>query len=194
MELFKKTRLKIGKAMLVKKAARTKRKVHYSNISEVKKIGIVWDASKSHEFTSLSRFHQKMSEKKIEVKIFGYFPGKSLPDQYTAIRFLTCIKDDELNFIYYPVTSESTIFIKERFDVLIDINFDKLLPLYYISSLSNAGFKVGLFESGSTNAPFDLMMEIKTPVDVDTYLVQILQYLEMINAETVKSVKKQKHE
>ena len=190
MELFKKTRLKIGKALLVKKRARTKRKVHYSNISEVKKIGIVWDASKAQEFTSLSRFYQKMSEKNIEVKIFGYFQGKSLPDQYTAIRYLTCIKDDELNFFYHPASSESTIFIQQRFDVLIDINFDKLLPLYYISSLSNAGFKVGLLESESTPAPFDLMMEIKTPVDVDTYLLQILQYLEMINAETVKSVKK----
>jgi hypothetical protein len=74
---------------------------------------------------------------------------------------------------------------------LIDINFDKLLPLYYISSLSNAGFKVGLLESGA-NTPFDLMMEIKTPVDIDNYLDQILQYLGMINAETVKSEKKQK--
>ena len=135
-----------------------------------------------------------MSEKNIEVKIFGYFPGKNLPDQYTAIRYLTCIKDDEINFFYHPVSSESTIFIQQRFDVLIDINFDKLLPLYYISSLSNAGFKVGLLESEGTNAPFDLMMEIKTPVDIDNYLDQILQYLEMINAETVKSVKKQKHE
>jgi hypothetical protein len=191
MELIKKTRLKIGKAILAKKLARTKRKVHYSDISEVKKIGIVWDASKSREFTSLSRFHQKMSEKNIEVKIFGYFPGKNLPDQYTAIRFLTCIKDDEINFFYHPVSSESTIFIQQRFDVLIDINFEKLFPLYYISSLSNAGFKVGLLESGDTNSPFDLMMEIKSPVDVNTYLDQILQYLEMINAETVKSVKKQ---
>jgi len=192
MELFKKTRLKIGKALLLKKAASTKRKVHYTKISEVKKIGIAWDASKSHEFVSLSRFHQKMSEKNIEVKIFGYFPGKNLPDQYTAIRYLTCIKDDELNFFYHPVTSESTIFIQQRFDVLIDINFDKLLPLYYISALSNAGFKVGLLESGGTDAPFDLMMEIKTPVDIDNYLDQILQYLEMINAETVKSEKKHK--
>lgn len=192
MELFKKTRLKIGKAILTKKIARTKRKVHYSDISEVKKIGIVWDASKSREFISLSRFHQKMSEKNIEVKVFGYFPGKNLPDQYTAIRFLTCIKYDEINFFYHPVSPESTIFIQQRFDVLIDINFDKLLPLRYISSLSNAGFKVGLFESGGTNSPFDLMMEIKTPVDVDNYLGQILQYLEMINAETVKSVNKQK--
>ena len=186
MELFKNTRLKIGKALLAKKLARSKRKVYYSNISQVKKIGIVWDASKPHEFTSLSRFHQKMAEKNIEVKIFGYFPGKNLPDQYTAIRFLTCIKNNELNYFYHPVSSESSTFIHKRFDILIDINFNKLFPLHYISSLSSAGFKVGLLDSESTDAPFDLMMDIKTPVDIDNYLNHAIKYLEMINAEKVK--------
>ena len=64
MELFKNIRLKIGKAILTRKMARTNRKVYYSNISLVKKIGIVWDASKPDEFTSLSRFYQKMHEQK----------------------------------------------------------------------------------------------------------------------------------
>jgi hypothetical protein len=181
MELFRNARLKIGKAILEKKLATTKRKVFFSDISRVKKIGIVWDASKSSEFTSLSRFHQKMTERNIEVKIFGYFSGKSLPDQYTAIRYLTCIKSDEINFFYHPLSSEATSFINTSFDIMIDINFDKLFPLYYISSLSVARFKVGLLEPGKVDQPFDLMMDIKTPVDVDNYLNQAVQYLEMIN-------------
>jgi hypothetical protein len=186
MELFKNTRLKIGKVLLAKKLRKTKRKVYYSNISLVKKIGIVWDASKSHEFNSLSRFHQKMSEKSIDVKIFGYFPGKNLPDQYTAIRFLTCIKSNELNYFYQPASAESNTFINNRFDILIDINFNKLFPLQYISSLSIAGFKVGLHDSEAKVSPFDMMLEIKAPVDIDNYLIQTIQYLEMINAEKVK--------
>ena len=92
MELFRNVRLKIGQSILAKKIARTKRKVYYSNISSVKKIGIVWDASKTEEFACLSRFHQKMQERNIEVKILGYFPGKELPDQYTAIRYLNLYK------------------------------------------------------------------------------------------------------
>jgi hypothetical protein len=186
MELFKNTRLKIGKALLAKKLAKTKRKVYYSNISEVKKIGIVWDASKPNEFSALSKFYQKMSERNIDVKILGYFPGNNLPDQYTAIRFLTCIKNNELSFFYHPISSESNTFIHKRFDILIDINFNKLFPLQYISSLSSAGFKVGLLEPGNTDTPFDLMLDIKTPIEVDNYLKQTIEYLEMINAETVK--------
>jgi hypothetical protein len=61
-----------------------------------------------------------------------------------------------------------------------------LFPLHYISSLSSAGFKVGLLDSESTDSPFDLMMDINTPVDIDNYLNHAVKYLEMINAEKVK--------
>jgi len=183
MELFINIRLKIGNAILKNKVAKMKRKTYYSNMSQVKKIGILWDASKTEDFACLSKFYQKMHESKIDVKILGYFSGKNLPNQYTAIRFLTCIRKEELNFFYHPVSTETKTFISNRFDVLIDINFKRLLPLHYISSLSNAGFKVGLFESESRNSPFDLMMELKSPVNVEDYLNHVIHYLEMINSE-----------
>jgi hypothetical protein len=182
MELFIKSRLIIGKVLLRNKLARTKRKVFYSNINLVKSIGIVWDASRPEEFSILSRFHQKMHERNIKVKILGYFPGTELPDQYTAIRYFTCIRKDELNLFYKPLSPEATAFINNRFEILIDINFNNLFPLQYISSLSNAGFKVGLFESDVGDNPFDLMMELKNPVNIESYLNQIIVYLEMINS------------
>jgi hypothetical protein len=185
MELFKNIRLRIGKRFLAKKIAKTKRKVSYSNINLVKNIGLVWDASKISDFSALSKFYQKMHDRSIEVKVLGYFPGKELPDQYTAIRYLTCLKKAELNNIYQPTSSEANNFISNRFDVLIDINFQKLFPLQYISSLSNAGFKVGLFDPEISDTSFDLMMEIKNPVDIENYLNQVVHYLEMINSGTV---------
>src|SRR5512137_2282508 len=123
MELLKKVRLKIGKAILSKKIARMKRTVYYLNFENVRNIGIVWDASKPVEFSCLSRFHQRMQENKIDVTVFGYFPGKNLPDQYTAIRFLRCIRKDEINNFYHPDSSEANASINNPFDVLIDINF-----------------------------------------------------------------------
>lgn len=185
MELFKNIRMKIGDTILKHKIARSRRKAHYSNIKQVKNIGIVWDASRIDDFALLSRFYQKMHEGKTEVRIFGYFPGKILPSQLTAIRYLSIVKREELNMFYRPVSTETNKFVNNPFDVLIDLNFKKLLPLQYISSLSNAGLKVGLFESGARNPPFDLMMDIKGPVNLEEYLNHVLFYLEMINSGTV---------
>jgi hypothetical protein len=186
MELFRNIRLKIGNTILNNKTSGLKRKKYFSNLNEVKNIGIVWDASKTDDFACLSRFFQKMHESKTDVKIMGYYPGKNLPNQYTAIRFLSVIKKDELNFFYHPVTRETMAFINNHFDILIDLNFNKLLPLQYISSLSNARLKVGLFEKETVNTPFDLMMEVKHPVNIENYLDQVIHYLGMINSGSVQ--------
>ncbi|MBK8883679.1 MAG: hypothetical protein IPN67_15245 [Bacteroidales bacterium] len=188
MELFKNVRLKIGKVILSNKVARLKRNVYYSGFSKVRNIGIVWDASKTSEFSSLNRFHQRMADNKIDLTVLGYYPGKNLPDQYTAIRFLTCIKKDEINSFYHPDSTETHSFINNPFDILIDINFDKQFPLSYVTELSKARLKVGLFDNETAPSPFDLMMEVKKPADVDVYLNDIIHYLEMIKDKPNKKV------
>lgn len=182
MELFSKTRIKIGKIILSKSKKKVVRNPSFRNIREVKNIGIVWDITKTGEFVSLSRFYQKMHERKINVSMIGYYPGKYLPDQYTAVRYLTCLRDTDVNFFYIPVSSESEIFRRTDFDVLIDLNFDRIFPLTYLTSLSTATLKVGLFETETSNPVFDLMIELKKPFQVEHYLDQVIHYLEMINS------------
>ena len=186
MELFRHLRLKAGKSMLAGKYARKRRKRSYSNFKSIRSIGVIWDASRPEEFLLLSRFHQKMAELNIELKIFGYFPGKVLPDQFTAIRYLTCLKKNEVDFFYRPKSHEALSFIEKNFDVLIDINFQKLFTLLYITTLSQARLKVGLTDTEPENAPFDLMISLKKPMNLENYLEQVIYYLDMINSDSTK--------
>lgn len=183
MELLKNIRLQIGRSFLLKKLTKTKRNVFYLNFSKVKTIGLVWDTSMPDAFAALSRFHQIMHERAVNVKIIGYFSGKNLPDKFTAVRYLTLLRKDDIDIFYKPVSAEADWFINLRLDVLIDLNFSRTFPLRYITSLSNAAFKVGLHESEYGDNPFDLMMDIKNPIVIDNYLKQIIEYLEMINSE-----------
>ncbi len=182
MELFRNLRLNIGRNILRKRVSRSNRKSLFRNFRDVKSIGVVWNASKYVEFQSLARFHQTMLERSIDLKILGYYQGKHLPDQFTAIRYLTCIKKPEINLFYIPDSTEVQSFINNKFDILIDINFEKLFTLNYVTLLSKATFKIGLFETEEDNSAFDLMMEMKKPVNVEEYLKQVIQYLEMINS------------
>jgi len=182
MEFFRNTRLKIARSILRRRVARSSRKMTYNNFARIKTIGVVWNASKHEEFPLLARFQQRMHERNIDVRILGYYQGKHLPDKYTAIRYLSCLRNSEINLFYIPESIEAKTFIGNRFDILIDINFEKIFPLVYITRLSNASFKVGLFEVEGNDTPFELMMEIKSPVNVEEYLKQAIQYLEMINS------------
>jgi hypothetical protein len=182
MEMFRNFRLTRGKLMLRKKMARLKRYRFRGNISSAKKIGIVWDASNPEEFAVLTQFHQKMAERNIDVQILGYYPGKEIPDRITAIRYLTCLKQPDLNYFYRPVSEEATRFMNTPFEFLFDTNFRNLFPLQYISCLSAAGFKVGIFDNGYDESPFDFMIEMK-PVDLSGFLSEAIRYLELINTK-----------
>jgi len=186
MEFLRNLRVRAGTSKLSGKLARIVRKVSFLNFYHIKSIGIVWDASNPGDFALLTRFHQKMAEQNKEVKILGYFPGKEFPDKYTAIRYFTCIKREEVNFFYYPVHPDTESFIKTKFDVLIDINLGNHYPLFYITSLSQAGLKVGLTGLKPEASPFDLMISLKNPVSIEKYLDQVVYYLDMINSESAK--------
>jgi hypothetical protein len=186
MEMFRNFRLNRGKANLRKKMGRMKRTRFKGSIGNAKTMGLVWDATDPDELPVLSQFHQKMAERNIDVKILGYYPGKNLPDKLTAIRYLICLKKEDISITYRPVSKETEAFINTGFDILIDINFKDLFPLKYISSLSRAGFKVGIFDEGGDHSPFDLMMEFNRTTDINTYLMQVTYYLEMINPGSSK--------
>ena len=189
MELFESLRLNIGTAKLEKKLAGIKRKKSFTNFHNVKRIGIVWDASCVDDFNYLSGFNQKMSAMNIMVDILGYFPRKELPDKYTAVRYLKCFKKKDINFFYTPVSNEAFEFISTPYDILIDLNFKKTFPLSYVTSLSCAKLKVGLFEEDSEKSPFDLMMDIKASSGIENYFSQVIYYLEMINGSDNSSDK-----
>ena len=143
-------------------------------------MGIVWDASKPEEFRIISKFHETMDERNIEVKVLGYYPGGYLPDQYTGVGYLKCMKNKDVDLIYRPVSQDAYDFMKYPFDILIDINFAKEFPLYFVTSMSVAGLKVGLFDSEANHSPYDLMLEMKNNTDIETYLKNVIVYLEMI--------------
>lgn len=186
MELFRNLRIRAGRSMLSRKLSKNTRKPHYISFYNIRTIGIVWDASKPEDFNTLARFSQKMTELGKQVRIFGYYPGKLLPDQFIANRTITCLKRTEVDFFYRPATPEAGSFMKEKLDVLIDINFSKQFTLEYITALSQASLKVGLAGADPASTPFDLMISVRNPLAVEKYLEQVLYYLEMINSETIK--------
>lgn len=187
MELFRRIRIKTGMSLLEGKLKYLERKRAFPGLSSIRSVGIVWDASRTDDFPILTAFHQKMHEKNIEVKILGYFPAKKLPDKYTAIRYLTCLKEKDIDFFYRPKSPEVALFINTRFDVLIDINFNKLFPLVYISSLSVASLKTGLTNDNPEKSPFDLMIDLKKNTGIENFLNQIMHYIGMLSSRTVKT-------
>jgi hypothetical protein len=183
MELFRGTRLFIGNLVLKQRRRKTRRQKKFNNLRNAHKIGIVWDGSRTEDFEALTAFYQEMQERNIQVDIICYYPRKVLPDKYTAIRYLTCIKRTDLNYFFIPQSDDIDEFINTPYEILIDINENNLFPVRFISVLSRAEFKVGI-ESSSYRNELDMTINIDKQYDASYYLEQVRYYLEMINTST----------
>lgn len=180
MELFKGIRLLTGRIILGQRLKRTRRHKKFNNLRHSHKIGISWDGSNPDDFDAITAFYQEMLKRNIQVDIVCYYPRKVLPDQYTAIRYLTCIKRTDLNFFYIPGSDDVNEFINTPYEILIDINTNNLFPVKFITVLSRAEFKVGT-ENSAYRDRLDMTINISKQNDPAYYLEQVKYYLEMIN-------------
>lgn len=180
MELFKKLRVLIACSIVSKRLRKLHRRKKFNNLRNAHKIGIVWAGDQPDDFNAITKFHQEMQAIGIQVDILCYYPGKVLPDKFTAFRYLNCFKRSDLNFFFFPQPREVIEFMNTPYEILIDINFRKHFPLYFITALSQAEFKIG---AGATIDPEVLDMTIEIPVSerIEYYLEQVKFYLEMIN-------------
>lgn len=181
MKFLGRVRKKIGAKKIVKSTSETDRKVSYSEFSDVKTIGLVWDASDPSEFKAIASFHSKMKAIGKTVKVIGYHQKDELPDEYTAISYFNCLTKKDLNFFFLPVNSDADLFLKDEYDILIDANFENILPLQYITKLAKAGLKVGLYTEKNKD-DFDVMIAQHNP-KTSEYIEQVVYYLEMIHKD-----------
>lgn len=180
MEIFYRLRLFWARTLLRARVKRTFRNKKFNNLKNAHKIGIVWDGDLVSDFKHISNLYQRLQSNDVQVDIVCYYSGKILPDEYTALRYLSCIRRSDLNFFYIPDRDDIRDFISTPYDILIDINFRNKFPLLYITALSKAEFKIGAGGTKNDNT-VDMTLEIPDKEDIEFYLQQVEHYLNMIN-------------
>jgi hypothetical protein len=182
MELFRSLRIKAGTNILRKKSLKVKRRREFVNLKKAATIGIVWDIVRNDDLAPISDFILKMNERGIRVDVIGLFHGKLLPDNLTALRYISCLKREDLSYVYRPKTIEAENFISKPFDILIEISFRNCLPVRYISTMTPARCRVCCNTGDDQNCDFaDIMISTGTNRDVREYLNQVVTYMEIIN-------------
>lgn len=180
MELFRGMRLLTGRWLLKMRKKKVRRNKQFNNLGNSHKIGLVWDGSNTADFKSIASFYNDMLKKNIQTDIICYYPDKVLPDQYTAIRYLKCVKVSDLNLWYLPQSPDIDEFINIPYEILIDVNNNNHFPAEYMTVLSKAEFKVGPACSAYRDM-LDMTIKIDGEYETSYYLEQVKYYLEMIN-------------
>ena len=152
-----------------------------NNLDDAKSVGIIFDADTEKDF-NLAYNYLKLIKEEFgirNVRAFGYYSKKQdLPYLKRSIN-IDYFTQKELNWFNRPEGKFINDFVKDKFEVLIDLSENNILPLQYVVAMSKAQFKIGRF--ADENLPFyDMMVDVKGK-SLSYFIEQVTTYLTLIN-------------
>lgn len=145
------------------------------NIKDARKIGILFNATRTEDIVSVTTFAEKLRHSGKQINILGFEQTKK--KERTDSRFINNL---DINWFNIPQSDKISEFHKRGFDILICASVNECLPLEYIAATSNAKFRVGTFND-ETSDYFELMINTNQNQNLNYLLNQIEHFLNIIN-------------
>jgi hypothetical protein len=159
MKLMDNIRAYVGQRIMNNHLANLVRVPAVCNINDAKHIGIIYNATESVSFEIIRNLVKDLSHDARKVTVLGYVDSKKLIDNYLYRKGFDFFSKNELNWYAKPTSSLVDQFIKEPFDLLINLSLEDYYPIQYITALSPAAFKAGKY-SPEDNI-LDFMIDIE---------------------------------
>lgn len=157
------------------------------------KIGILYDATVKEDFMMVREFFRDLKECGKYPVSLGYIDFKEPLSFHPLARpeadyFLK----SQLNWFQKPACPVVDNFIKEPFDILINLTLKDTYPLDYIAALSRAGVKVGRANS-AVSFCYDMSFFLEEGSDLQSFAYIIVHYLNQINANSTQRNRSRHH-
>lgn len=149
----------VGKRVLANKFRNQTHVPSICNLKEANNIGIIYNATEYISFEIIRNLVKELAHDSRKVTVLGYVDSKKLIDHYLYRKGFDFFSKNELNWYYRPVSPVVEQFIKEPFDLLINLSLEEYYPINYITALSSAKFKTGKYSPGDIY--LDFMIDIE---------------------------------
>ncbi len=151
------------------------------NFDAAKNIGLLYDATEPGNFEIVKEYVKDIRSRQKEVLALGYVNKKVLPMNQFAQLGLDFFTRKNLNWQLFPVSKEVSNFIKEPFDIVLNLSDNNIFPLRYIAAVSKARFRVGRFDISSVPC-YDMMIEAKPETELKQFIKQAEDFLRKIKS------------
>ncbi len=145
------------------------------NIDSAKRIGVLFNATKTNDVITVTQFADHLRTEAKEVFILGFQDRKLKVEQDARL-----FDRNSINWFGIPRDTKVDDFQKINIDILICAFEEECLPLEYIVATSKARCRVGAFSKAKTNY-YELMINIKKDQQLVYLLKQIKHFLKVIN-------------
>ncbi len=164
----------MGERVLANYLKGQNRKPVVCNVEDARHVGIIYNATESVSFEIIRGLVKDLAHDSRKVTVLGYVDSKKLIDNYLYRKGFEFFSKNELNWYFKPVSPVVEQFIKEPFDLLIDLSLEDHYPIRYIAALSPAKFKTGKYSPDEDILDFmiDIEKEKQTMRNVKKEIVR----------------------
>lgn len=163
---------------LVNYFLKQQRNAKIQTLSNSRSIGILWNPVDEGSIETYELARKTLKDKGIAVTGLSYADRKT-EQNLSLVAHSGFSNNSNVGLSGKPVSGPGEQFVRENFDILIDLSIKKVLALEYILVHSEAKFKVG-WESTGTNY-YDLNIDVSKQPTCRYLMEQIIFYLEKIN-------------
>lgn len=179
MIILKDIRSRFGKRAALREASRFNRKIKAVNLKDAREIGVLYSLDSEMEYERISRFVLHLQNHGKKVAVIGSFMLRKLPAYYSPKLAYDVVTPADLDLFLRPNAKYVLPFLEQPFDMLINLGSPEDFPLYYLATLSKAGFKLGQ-NKGIEPWPYDLMIDAEIQ-NTNELIQQIIHYTSSFN-------------
>jgi hypothetical protein len=167
------------KSMSVKKERKARAMPNYSSIVE---IGIVYDAGTASQEEQVNQIAQLLRNEGKKVFTLGFIDAKQLPEKHTFSMSAGYYWRETLNNYNLPDRQKLSSFLNTEFDLLMNLFFEKELPLQAIAAMSKSKFSMAANITGAL--PYnDFLIDTGKEKEINNLGMQMIHYLKVIQTK-----------
>ncbi|PKP12152.1 MAG: hypothetical protein CVU09_01275 [Bacteroidetes bacterium HGW-Bacteroidetes-4] len=158
----------------------TEREVTITPLNKVQSVGVTFVVTNPKELETVKKVIKQIAKRGLNTFALGYIPEKKPNDFYLSEKTINFFYDKELDWLLRPDSDATLEFQQRHFDILIDLGSVEYPPMHYLLYKSKAKFKVGWF-TNQEKSPFDLMINMAPEEGCESFISQVLHYLDKFN-------------
>lgn len=180
MNFFSDLKDKIGGFILNNKIKKHKRETVFNNFKTAKSVAILFNAAQQDTYLAARNFIADLRKRDLYIKALGHVNTTEAieyfdPTKHDNIQFFSIKNNNWHNMPLAPCIKE---FLRDDYDILINLCMEDSMPILYITGLCSAGLKIGKGESG--NEIYDISIDVKEGNTPEYFIDQIEHYLSVL--------------
>ncbi|MAQ31926.1 MAG: hypothetical protein CMD26_04275 [Flavobacteriales bacterium] len=177
-------KLNISNFLLRRHLSKKKHCPKLITLSEAKKVALVFDAEDLDSITEVKFLLKYFLKLNIDVYVLGFINSVKKDNNFISTLHINYFNSKDVSFFGIPNNLKTNSFLRNKFDLLINLSLKNSFPVKYMSLMSNAHFKIGM-SYNNNDIDYDLIFKLKIK-SLNYFIKNIIHYLEIINHNNEK--------